>query len=189
MNTAPEHPPTGPADGIFVRDVMRRIEAAERAGDRREVDRLMRWANTEGSDRIGSVVAQLVEARQQAAFRATFGLPQVAAGITLAEPGQQLCDFCGVPGPSVYYPFQEFVVVSGPGGTVMSGDRMYACSMCASYVDADDWPGMAGWLGAAFFKRNNKRLFRPFRRNRTGDPVPVAPGSDPERGRTHGGGR
>jgi hypothetical protein len=88
-------------------------------------------------------------------------------GLGLNQPGESLCDFCGQPNPTWYYPVREFHLevpfnfsssVFGqllPPGTreqldiveeqtfqMDSGTRFYADDPCLDLIEAGDWPAL-----------------------------------------------
>ena len=95
-----------------------------------------------------------------------------------ADPGRRLCDFCGDPDPTCYFPATEFHLHTDTA-TVPSGDKFYACAVCEPLVEAADWKALREHCGAGSREIPVRMLWAGFARNRTGPAVPVDTAGNP----------
>lgn len=101
-----------------------------------------------------------------------------------------ICDFCSTPGGMWRYPARTFDGAAGPADVASLKERAFvtsrsvgdwmACDVCHSDILANRWDAIAsrGVRGAPRamrpeFKRHIRILHQQFRKNRTGDPIPV----------------
>lgn len=170
------------SDAAWFHAAMVRIAAARHAGDRQEVDRLLAYIEGEGSPNLRRLAEQAIARAEDVEARQAAGEPLPVYPVGMNLPGQLLCDFCAAPDPVVYFPFNEFSLVS-TGGGYLSGDRMYACIRCRHYVDTGDWKGLREWVGPTARGEGVRLLWMGFRQNRTGPAVEIQPGTNPEEDR------
>lgn len=101
--------------------------------------------------------------------------------------GRLLCDFCGALDPLAYYEVENFQL--GPDHPAVrtvfdSGDRFYVCTICRVFIDADDWGGLRGHVGALANLKGVQVLWAGFRRHRRrGAAVEFPAGTNPEQSR------
>jgi hypothetical protein len=166
------------SEAAWLHDITKRIAAARGAGNTAEVDRLLSYVEAEAGTTRRLVLEQIIDV-----------VARVQRGETVRQKigahtfGTRLCDFCAGTDPCCYYPFSEFSL-AGAGGEWESGDRMYACATCRSFVDGGDWKGLRAWVGESARSAPVKLLWYGFRRNRTTTgAIEFPPGTDPEAGR------
>ncbi|MCZ7478822.1 hypothetical protein [Micromonospora sp. WMMC273] len=175
--TMPEETSTA----AWFHELTNRVAAAHRADDTAEVNRLLDYAEREGGAHWRERLEHLLTTTTLIKERRAAGLPGGAHSIG-HNGGVLVCDFCGGEPVIAYYPFTPFQLAV-LDAQMDSGDRWYVCGRCRELHDAGDWKGLRDWVGPAARQEPVRLIWHGFRTHRTGDAVPVAPGSNPEAGR------
>lgn len=168
------------SNAAWLHDVMQHAAAANRAGDRDEVERIRAHVLAQGGAQLLNIVDEAFRGAALAQGLTLMQAPGVTIPMGAALPGYKLCDFCSSTEVVAYFPFERFTMAD-PAGTAVnfdSGDRWYVCERCRKCVEADDWKAIRDWVGPGW--QASRQLWFGFRANRTGPAVAYSPDEAPD---------
>lgn len=172
------------AAAAWVAEAFRQLADARKAGDEAEALRIAERVRREGTPSQVRLFEQSLSTTDDIAFREVIGQPPRTYSLGAADPDELLCDFCGDPGPAVFFPVDEFHLTatdpaSGRIVTFPSDDRFYACATCTPMIEAADWKALRAYCGPGSQEAGSRALWAGFARNRSGPPVPVDDAGNP----------
>lgn len=160
------------SNAAWMHTILIEVAEAYRAGRTGDLARVLDRAEQQGPGwkrRIENVLGRLDEMKAGKGGNYNLGF---------GEPGGASCDWCLADETVCYYPFTAFVIEAYANHH--TGDRFYTCAKCRDFIEADDWRGLAAWVGPTARDEMTRILWWGFRCNRTTD-GPVAWDGQPER--------